>query len=118
LIISWANQFNQWCGFNSIIWADATLQVDGKQDLWWQFVQAESEFNQHWREIIQNSSMLVADEAMVTWFPHVSKTRGLPVTNILMSMLVYVLHFFYFIGTEFKDIACVVLGIIVCLEIQ
>jgi hypothetical protein len=59
LIISWVlTKLNS--RFNSIIRADATCQVDLKQDLWWQFVYAESEFKKHWREIIQNSSMLVA----------------------------------------------------------
>jgi hypothetical protein len=73
-----ANRFKQWRKFIPSIWANEALQLDGKQDPWWQFSSAVSEFNDHRREIIQHSSMLVADESMSAWVPRTSKTGGLP----------------------------------------
>ena len=73
-----ANRFKQWRKFIPLIWANEALQLDGKQDPWWQFAPAVSEFNEHRREIIQHSSMLVADESMSAWVPRTSKTGGLP----------------------------------------
>jgi hypothetical protein len=73
-----ANRFKQWQKFIPLVWANEALQLDGKQDPWWQFAPAVSEFNDHRREIIQHSSILVADESMSAWVPHTSKAGGLP----------------------------------------
>jgi len=72
-----ANRFKQWRKFIPSIWANKALQLDGKQDPCWQFSSAVSEFNDHRREIIQHSLMLVADESMSAWVPRTSKTGGL-----------------------------------------
>ncbi len=82
-----ANRFKQWRKLISLIWANKALQLDGKQDPWWPFAPAVSEFNDHRREIIQHSSMLVTDESMSAWVPCTSKTGGLPNISFIKRKL-------------------------------
>jgi hypothetical protein len=66
------------------------------------------ESNKHRRVIIQNSSMLVADESISAWVLHTTKTEGLPNMFYIkktpeplgeftfpLPIVVYLLHFFY-----------------------
>jgi hypothetical protein len=66
--------------------------------------------------------MLVADESMSAWVPHNSFIKRKPeLLGILHLLIVFFnahLFFSYLAGTKFKNIACGVLGILLCLEIQ
>ncbi len=106
-----SNRFKQWRKYIPCMCADPTKQHDGKQDDWWQFSNAIEEFNEHRRDVVLHSLRLVEDESMAAWVPRTTKFGGLPNLSHINRKPEP-------LGTEFKDIGCAVLGVLLVLEIQ
>lgn len=80
-------------------------------DLWWKFSQAIETFNHIRCQLLETSQFFVIDESMSAWRPRTTDVGGLP--NIS-----FVARKPESLGTEFKCVACPIIGCMTALEIQ
>ena len=90
------------------MWVDYTRK---SSDPWYRISSAVDDFNQIRRERVQCSRILSVDESMSAWRPRTTVTGGLP-------NLSFVARKPEPLGTEFKNSACPVLGVMRHIEIQ
>lgn len=90
------------------MWIDYTRK---STDPWYRISSAVDDFNRIRRERVKCSRWLSVDESMSAWRPRTTVTGGLPNLSFIARKPEP-------LGTEFKNSACPVLGVIRHLEIQ
>ena len=106
-------------------------QLREKQDPWWQFAKAISDFNRRRREVLVSSTTKILDESMSAYRPRTTKTGNLPNISFILrkpeplgKLCALLFHYFTLLnlhpntGTELKSACCNVTGCMVALEIQ
>lgn len=81
------------------------------KDPWWQFVKAVEDFNANRKSTVAASIWKVFDESMSAYRPRTTKTGGLPNISWIERKPEP-------LGTELKNVACALTGIMLALEIQ
>lgn len=100
-------RFNEIKRFQPKMFEDETRR---ETDPWWRFIKAIEDFNANRSKTVAASAWKVFDESMSAFRPQTSKTGGLPNISFVERKPEN-------LGTEFKNVACGIIGMLLNLQV-